>query len=185
MIHKASLVTSTINAMLRSWSRYSKAEVKAFYELHHEAINFVVSRVKKTRKNIATGPVMGALALAWYYLDDKVPLERFIDILNTGVCNGPDESAAIKFRDWLKDMEGHKSGADRAKLVALYAHGAIRAFINGTPVARPTPAKDYLYNLPEIDPTVGVKHGATSHRVAWYRERYSSSVLLFHTNGSK
>lgn len=75
-----------------------------FYKRHRKAIEFafgvLLSKGKKER-GVFIAPVMAPIARA-FYSQDHGRLERFGEILQTGLARAENESAAVLLRNWLK-----------------------------------------------------------------------------------
>lgn len=121
-----------------------RSEQIAFYERHREAVDFIISRLK--RKGIAKAPVHAALMRAYYNIDrDK--LVRFIEVLETGMPKDASEQAAITLREFLL-KNNNNSGPFRAETYKK-TEAAIVNFIDGKPIERLYGMKDEQFFLPE------------------------------------
>lgn len=149
----------------------SHAELEPFFLRHKEAIEFAAGLFPKPVYRVSTGPVMGAIARGWYYIDDKNGIKRFADILDSGVSNGSEEVAAIRLRDWLRSPD-YKGGETAANLTYLKTQAALRAFIRKSPLSKMQAAQDDLFPLPEVDPGTGIRNGLTNHKAAWFRKHF-------------
>lgn len=151
----------------------SHAELEEFLERHEDALCFVLQVFPKYQQNVTTAPVLGALAHAWYYIDDKEILQRYVEILKTGERIVPRERAAKKIREWMMSGE-YKGGGQQSNRAFLLVEISISYFAQGKSGRGklfPLPATD-VFPLPEVNPAEGIKNGMTNKTVTWYREHF-------------
>lgn len=150
----------------------NRTEQIDFLKKHEDAIAWGVKLFKENEKpDVTTSPVVAAIVRASYYVDDLSRLERFVEILKEGIATA-DEKTAIVFRDWLHRRE-YRGGASKAAEVFLRTQGAVHYFLSGKRMKKSVLPEEDIFPLPETDPATGIKHGATSHRVSWYRNRFN------------
>ena len=78
----------------------SNADKLQMVAAHREAVTWVIHNGPKGR-NLRNGPIMCALARAWYWEADKDRLKRFAEVFQTGFADHQDESAAIALRNYF------------------------------------------------------------------------------------
>lgn len=175
----ATIRSSLIKNFLRidAPSVYSKDELTRFHDIHIDAVNFVIDNFHRWRIRSITQTSIGAAVMrAWHYYDNTDKLARFCEVLRDGVSTGPEESAAIRLRDFL--LRGREKGVRRnRRQLALKAQAAIRAFMRGQSLQYLHEPQHQLFPLPETDPVTGIKHGATARSVRHYRGKYPPSQL--------
>lgn len=189
-----------------SGPRFSQTALEVFYLQHNKAIDFAVKAFPRYKGQVkrgkyVTGPVLAAIARAWYYFDDKERLRMFASLLNCGPTNvlqihnaagkphktTTDDNPAIDLREFLttSDYQGGECGAVRAyhaTELAIFAY--MHRVVDKQTLKirrRKDPAGgtkriglrvDELYPLPEKDPATGISNGATTHTAEWYTTRY-------------
>lgn len=94
----------------------------------------------------------------WHFggvMDDD--LLRFANILDHGLCDGPGESSAVRYRDWshAKTLGG---GAAMRRQVYLRGVSAVMAFVDHKPLSKLYAAKE--------DPFKGLGIPSVSHQLA-------------------
>lgn len=153
----------------------SQAELEEFLGRHEDALQFVIEAFPKYQRNITTAPVLGALARAWYYVDDKALLVRYAEILKTGEGITPKERAAKKIREWLLSGE-YKGGGQQSNNAFMMVEMSLSYFVHGRSGRSrlfPRPAGD-VFPLPEVDPAEGIRNGATNKTVEWFKQNFKS-----------
>lgn len=89
-------------------------ELFATYQKHQDAIAFVIEHAAKKQAGFSA-PILAVCARA-YYTKDRDRIAQFLKVIQTGVGNGPEDSAAIRIRDLAKSLAGHSSSANRIEL---------------------------------------------------------------------
>lgn len=114
-------------------------------ERHWDAI--AMATVKNKRRGISAS-CRAVVAKAYYHVKHDV-LVRFLEVINSGIPDGPHESAAVRLRAWLL-TDGAKSGGSvmREETVARTI-SALAAFAEGRPLSRLVAATNDPYPLPE------------------------------------
>lgn len=110
---------------------------------HWDAVSYVWGR--GTEQGI-TCTIRGMIGKAYYHVDTDI-LDRFMEVLFSGVSNGPSESAATKLRDFGKSMKGN--GSSIRESLARKSISAIAAFAEGRPLTKLYEASSDPYPLPE------------------------------------
>jgi hypothetical protein len=128
-----------------------RGEQIAFYNRHCEAVEFILSRLK--RKGVTKAPLLAALMRAWYSVD-RNKLARFLEILETGMVNNESEQSAIVLREFML-RNSNNSGPFRAE-VYRKTEAALVNFIAGEVISRLYGLKEEQFLLPEekIDPAM-------------------------------
>jgi hypothetical protein len=123
----------------------------SFFERHKEAVDFVVSRLR--RKGITKAPVMAAIMRAWYSID-RDRLAQFVKVLDSGQMESNADSAAITLREWLL-KHNNNSGPFRAEMYRK-TEAALVNFMNGTPISRLYGMEKEQFLLPEEKLSQGI-----------------------------
>lgn len=99
-------------------------------DAHHDALTFAndFTTPFTQRRGMASGPVLGAIAAAFYF-EDHLILAQFRDELLTGLTVNP---MIVKFREHLREPGGAASGGGNSR-VDLYwmTQRVIKAFCDG------------------------------------------------------
>ena len=151
----------------------SDGSLEQFYFQHRVAIEDIGRMFPKSVPRITVAPVMAALMHAWYYVDDKSKLRRFVQLLVAPLEGTKKETAALKLHDFLT-RKTH-TGADSANDTYIKTQVAFRAFLRGHPTEQLRPADSDLYPLPHLQPQnakIGKANGSTRHTVAWFKKTY-------------
>jgi len=146
--------------------------LKLFYLIHQEPIHFIVEQFPKHISHITNASVLAAIACAWYYVDDKLLLERFCAVMTDGVSEGRKEQAAIALRNWLLAKDHMGRSAKGSKETFYKTGAAIRAFIRKKPLVKLPFPKNPPFPLPEVDPSAGIKSGLTKHNAVYFRRKF-------------
>lgn len=110
--------------------RQSNAQKLAVVAEHREAAQWACSNGPKG-KNIRNAVVLGAIARAWYWEQDKDKLRRFCDVLTDGFSQGDDESAAVAIRNYLIQKAGIAASSGLWTDTFTKVQGAIEKFMKG------------------------------------------------------
>ena len=116
---------------------------------HCEAARFAC---QVNKSPFARGPFHAALLRAYYYYstsDERARLQKFIDIINTSICeNGELDGAAIVLRNYMDKSRNENTGTARDNLFRK-TEAAIQYFMSGDKICR-LYGNDYeLFPLPE------------------------------------
>lgn len=121
-----------------------RGEQIAFYERHKDAVEFVVSRVKKHK--ITKAPVLAAVMRAWYNVD-RDRLSRFCEVLDSGFPNDKIEHSAILLREFLL-RNNNNSGPFRMEMYRK-TEAAVSAFVEARPLEKLYAKAEEQFPLPE------------------------------------
>lgn len=115
-----------------------------FYMRHKDAVEFVVSRLK--RVGVARAPVLAACMRAWYNAD-RTKLGRFLDILESGASTDTSETGAITLREFLL-KNNNNSGPARMQAYRK-TEAALVNFFKGLSISRLYGMDEEQFLLPE------------------------------------
>ena len=121
-----------------------RGEQIAFYERHKDAVDFVVTRVKKHK--VTKAPVLAAIMRAWYNVD-RDRLARFCEVLDSGFPNDKIEHSAILLREFLL-RNNNNSGPFRAEMYRK-TEAAVSAFVESRPLEKLYAKAEEQFPLPE------------------------------------
>lgn len=108
----------------------SKQEKVQFFLDHQVAIRWTLNILTTPKgKGIGRAPVLGAVARAYYTVDHHV-LERFCNVLESGIPEAAHESVVIKLRDFLISGNGSAGGWSGGSETYKKTARALVAFIN-------------------------------------------------------
>lgn len=116
-----------------------------FLVRHADALDFAAP--VSTARATTASPLRAAIARAWYHVD-RDRLKEFVDVIDNGLANGPEDSAAVRLRDIVLRGGYTGSSSNRAELFRKTCY-AIQAFVGRTPVAKIFAVQGNLYPLPE------------------------------------
>lgn len=125
-------------------------EVFDAYQTHRDVINFAVEAFG----NAKTPSTVIAVVARAAYAHDRVKLARFAEIMRTGITCGEHESAAVRLRDTLANMN-LAGGKGRSDTYAK-ASSALDHFLRGNPITRLYGTQDDLFPLPEDESALAV-----------------------------
>jgi hypothetical protein len=109
--------------------RYTKEELREASELHGPAAAFVLDSIGSHIRGVTVAPVLAAAARAWY-TEDRERIRQFLGILCSGIPqHTPDDSAALRLRDWLISNRDNRRKPGRPDLFARAAY-ALRRFLD-------------------------------------------------------
>lgn len=127
-----------------------RGEQIEFYKRHSEAVEFVVTRLK--RRGICKAPVMAAIMRAWYSVD-RQRLTEFLQVLDNGQMQSAKDSAAVTLREFLL-RNNNNSGPFRAEMYRK-TEAALVNFMNGMPISRLYGMEKEQFPLPEENVETG------------------------------
>jgi hypothetical protein len=122
-------------------------EVDAFLAVHHEAVAFAHRAVPAGKFGSAS--IRAAVARAAILGRDRARLERFGEVLTTGLMT-PGDEAAVLLRNHVFDAATSYGGRDRLALY-LKAEAALDAYLRGDRARKLPDAKGELFPIPGID----------------------------------
>lgn len=107
----------------------SPFELRELVEKHKTAIDFVRQNCERHVRGVTIAPVMAAVAVAYYSVQDRLALAAFVRLLCTGVSEGAaGESLVVYFRDQLKDLSGNTQLAYRIEMY-LKTQRVLKAYL--------------------------------------------------------
>lgn len=171
--------------MAGDYRKFSFIRMVDFLAKHRDSVNFALSAffpaevmkrgrkagVNKRQPKLMTGPVLAAVARAWYYIDEKESLSRFVDVLLRRDIEKKGESAASTLREWLNDPNNRQGGSRGGRSAFRATQEAIRLFVFEKDALRmwEVPDKD-IYPLPENDASTGIANGLTNNVISDYKK---------------
>jgi len=145
----------------RSSVSLSSAQRIEMVEKHGEASRWALANAPAGR-SFSHAIVVGAMARAWYWEEDKARLAQFAEVLGKGFMADEGDSAAIAIRNFL--MAGTANGyghTDVWRDAFLKVQNAIRYFMKHRKIVVIKSLKEEAYPLPKgkeaITPTVQAK----------------------------
>ena len=130
--------------------KWTSAELDRAFRRHWDALQFAIGATgNRTKKGITIGPVLAAIAKAYYYFKDgQLPrLERFVRVIMSGLSDDPTEHAAAALHNWLIQQTSG-NGTERW-WAHLRTQLAISAFMAGQPRQYIRLPKEELYPITE------------------------------------
>lgn len=115
------------------------------YTAHQQPIDWLCAVSPKASGFSA--PVLAVIARAWYSRD-RARLAEFIEVLRTGIVNSPDDSSAIRLRDYCRSL---KSAGGSTAAVECYqrAESALDHFLRRRPMSKLYGTERELFPLPD------------------------------------
>lgn len=107
-------------------------ELLGAYQEHAQAIDFVCGFVPKTA---GMNAAMLSVCAKASYLHERHKIERFLQVLRTGMAAGEHESAAIRLRDFGRSLRGANNLALREETYNK-AMSALSNFLEGKPLSK-------------------------------------------------
>lgn len=120
-----------------------------FLEKHIEAIEFAVRDCFKSRnhRGFTNAVILAVLARAWY-TRDRQRIMAFARVLTTGMPDGPQDKAAVIFRNWLMRMTTQNVRSQSNVLLGK-CERAVDAFLKNEALSTLYEASEELFPLPE------------------------------------
>ena len=112
-----------------------------------DAVVFSMPSTKK--KGLSHASYIGAIASAWF-TQNREMLLRMKQLVDSGVGADRDEQAAIRLRDWLLTTHISASGAQGRQEIYKRSCTAIRAFLEGRPLAKLYCREDAAFQIPDL-----------------------------------
>lgn len=140
------IVKAMVRGVAATKPSYTRLQEIALLREHEDAITYTLNLFpKKKIQGISRAPVLAAIARA-YYTQDDAKVQRFAEVLKTGITSDEKEHVIITLRNWL--MTTKSDGGTSA----LEAHGktsrALQAYIRGEKIRILYAAKEDLFKLP-------------------------------------
>jgi hypothetical protein len=102
------------------------------YQDHADVVDFVCSG---TRKTAGMSSAVLAVCAKAAYSQDRDKIQRFMEVLRTGIVRGEHESAAIRLRDFTRSLRGASSPAVREETYNK-TMSALSNFLQGNPMSK-------------------------------------------------
>ena len=138
-------ILSNFNPRYSAASRYTARDIIAFVDTHREALDFSYSPFMP---DCAHGSIYATIARA-YYTQDRERIKEFMQVMESGVSNGAEDSAAIVLRDhYIKFRRSFGASSGRAELYAK-AQWALKKFLAREPQSKIGRVNAEQFPLPE------------------------------------
>lgn len=118
-----------------------------FASVVQDAIEFSLPATRT--KGLSHASYVGAMASAWF-TQDRDMLLRMKQLVASGAGADRDEQAAIRLRDWLLTTPLSSSGNAGRQEIYKRSCTAIRAFLEGRPLAKLYCREDAAFLIPDI-----------------------------------
>ena len=165
-------ITNVLNFMGMKLSQTQVAICRALWQEYHSARNETVWNAQcfdtgkffvfcehvagamcfavppKACRGLSNSAVSAAIASAWF-TQSHVDLERFKSLLHSGFGASPDESAAIKLREFLLTTPLHAGGTDARQELFMRSCTALRAFLEGRSLSKLYCRADARFPIPD------------------------------------
>jgi hypothetical protein len=102
------------------------------YQDHADVVDFVCSG---TRKTAGMSSAVLAVCAKAAYSQDRDKIQRFMEVLRTGIVRGEHESAAIRLRDFTRSLRGASSPSVREETYNK-TMSALSNFLQGNPMSK-------------------------------------------------
>lgn len=143
---------AVLRAMIRGLGPDQRMTYSQLVELmaaHRQAVEFATQRLATSRiKGVSCSATCAVVARAWYCVGDLSRLERFCDVLRTGLPRGDEENVIILLRDYLGTR-------DRSQTLTNFrehygkVERALTAFLRGQSLGVLRPCSAEMFPLPE------------------------------------
>jgi hypothetical protein len=120
------------------------AETIEIVNAHREAALFA-ERVVKRKQGLCGATIYAAVGRAFEHGVDPTKLERFCQVLGTGLYEGDSETAAIILRNYLLSKNGTANATAMWRDTFLRAQRAIQAFVEGRRLTIIRAGEDEIY----------------------------------------
>lgn len=129
---RAAGVARTLKWGPRDHGAKSFDELLEAYQDHAEVIDLVCAAAPKTA---GMNAAMLAVCAKAAYTRDRAKIQRFLQVLRTGMVDGEHESAAIRLRDFGRSLRGANSQALREETYNK-TMSALSHFLDGKPMTK-------------------------------------------------
>lgn len=113
----------------------------------HDAVAFAMPSTHA--KGLSHASYVGAVASAWF-TQDRGMLFRMKQLVASGAGADREEQAAIRLRDWLLTTHLSSSGVQGRQEIYKRSCTAIRAFLEGRPLAKLYCREDAAFPIPDL-----------------------------------
>lgn len=133
----------------KSRKNVSKQELHDTFDSFRKPLEFIKKFIATKQRGVTSSPVMSAIVLAWFYVDDLCRLEEFCNILfGFELPDGSKDKAAVSLREWALRTGAH--AGNKRNEIFKKAQRSIVSFmemkslekIHGTAVYYPWPLID-------------------------------------------
>ena len=148
-VSAGNLEVAVANRVMESFSTSFKptaTEQIEYYREHEEAIKWATDKLNCTTRGIRQAGVLAPVVRA-YYTKDRDKLEHFLEVMRTGMMEGPSDSAAILLRNFVLEMGKNKIRASR-RIIYGKTERAIMAVLAGEKLTRLTEVAEEQFLLP-------------------------------------
>jgi hypothetical protein len=148
---EVAIVRALMNGTVR---RATMTEIVEAWETHQEAAQEAYRMFPQPKKrHISIAYVMAPLARAWY-THDRERLQKFADVLYSGLATRKGDLSVILLRDYLLQLPGI-GGDQMQKEIYAKTESALRAFLDKTNLTKLVATKEELFPFPgEKEPEV-------------------------------
>lgn len=138
------------NGLRRQKGKLTYSEKLQFADLYADAGTFALNEFGKHKRigYICVAPVIAAVARAFYHYADKARLARFVEVLCTGLQQGPEDAVVINLREMLgqsfrgvNSNAAHEQYGRTARTIVAYMQGETLGRIR-VPTEEPFPLPD-------------------------------------------
>jgi hypothetical protein len=138
----------TYGSNIRDMKKVSRVKIIETYEKYSEEIAFAAQRFGTS--NISYAPYRSIIVRALVLGEDKAVLARFMEVVDTGLYSGDEESVAILLRGHILNRRHHREFATSQDLY-LRSMWALDKFLKKKPYKTLGRASSQLYPIPELD----------------------------------
>ena len=152
MNYRTNDIAATVRCMIGGLNGPNANEVPTGQDLtqaatlYQEGALFAISAFPSNRRLITTAPVKGVIARAYYY-ENKARLQKFCDIIFSGIITREEDGMAVLFRNFCFQNAGVRNGSSVIELYAKAAR-ALKGFINEEKLTRLHSAEEEYWELP-------------------------------------
>lgn len=120
-------------------STFTHQEIIDFIGEHREALEFSFEVLSQNKRGLCGAELRAIIARAWYKRNCRSRIRLFCQYLMDGMVDNKDtDSAVIKLRNWLMDMQarGQTGGSQMRDITYAKIEEALTLFIAGEPCER-------------------------------------------------
>lgn len=153
--NEVAIVRALMNGANR---RATMTEIVEAWETHEEAARAAFNFFPAPKKrHITIAYVMAPIARAWY-MEDRDRLQKFADILYSGLANRKGDLSVILLRDYLLQLPGIGGDQMQREIYAM-TESSIKAFLSRVNLSKLIPTQEELFPIPEIPKKKSKKNG--------------------------
>lgn len=114
----------------------SPSEINMYYLSDKDAIDFAVETLHTHKLGLRLAAIKAAMATAYHHEDHEM-LKRFGEIFLSGTSTLPEDSAAVKLRDYIIFNGARSNGGNRSpRIIFIKTQQAIKRFCRREPILR-------------------------------------------------